>query len=161
MRHENDNTTGRHDGDPALNVANRQAEALFASLAPALGGVDPVAAGYAAGQRAAWQSQRRQLWAWRAAASVALVGAGLSWLMPLASPGQNNLARDGSRPSPSPSGTVVVVHTPPVPTPPAASPTLPPQSVLVMRHAVSEAGLTGLSAPTLPVPKSIRNEPPF
>lgn len=159
MRHENDTAIGRHDGDETLNAANRQTEAVFATLAPALGGIDPVAAGFAAGQRAAWQSQRRQLWAWRAAASVAVVGAGLSWLMPLASSGQNKLAGSRSPTPPPSSGSVVVVQV--QPTPPAESQKLPPQSVLAMRHAVSEAGLTGLAAPSLPIPQSLRNEPPF
>ena len=158
MRHENDAIVGRHDGDERLNAANRQTEAVFATLAPALGGVDPVAAGFAAGQRAAWQAQRRQLWAWRAAASVALVGAGLSWLMPLATSRPDQNIAQGV--SPSPSGTAVVVYVPPT-SPAASSPKLPPQSVLVMRHAVSEAGLTGLAAPSLPVSTNVRNEPLF
>jgi hypothetical protein len=53
----------------------------------------------------------------------------------------------------------MVVHAPQ--TPPAAAQKLPPQSVLVMRHAVSEAGLTGLAAPSLPIPEDVRKGPLF
>jgi hypothetical protein len=160
MRNESDPIGGRHDDDQTLNAsANRQTEAAFAALAPALGGVDPVAAGFAAGQRAAWQAQRRQVWAWRAAAAVALVGAGLSWVMPIASPGSNQLVERGTSSSPSDATAVVVVHA--AQSPATLSPKLPSQSVLVMRHAVSEAGLTGLPAPSLPISANVRNEPLF
>jgi hypothetical protein len=160
MRNESDPIGGRHDGDQTLNAAaNRQTEAAFAALAPALGGVDPVAAGFAAGQQAAWQSQRRQLWAWRAAAAVAFVGAGLSWMMPIASPGPSQLVERGASSSPSDVTAVVVVHAPQSPA--TSSQKLPPQSVLVMRHAVSEAGLTGLPVPSLPISANARNEPLF
>jgi hypothetical protein len=142
-----------------LNRANRATEATLAALAPALGAVDPVAAGFAAGfaagKRVGNAAVRRRLFAWRAAAAVGLVGMGLSWILPLSTPS----------PSPSPSSHEVRLaqHGPSQPmvasVDAAVTPVLPAQSILAMQQAVANQGLAGLSAPQPPAspPRNLRD----
>jgi hypothetical protein len=124
---------------------------MLAGLLPGLGGVDPVAAGFAAGRRAGQAAGRRQLFAWRAAAAVALVGVGLSWLMPLASspPPSTHDGRVAQGSSPQPVMASVA--------PTTATPVLPAESILAIQHAVAREGLAGLPSPRLPAPsRSVR-----
>jgi hypothetical protein len=136
-------------------AANRQTEAVFAALAPNLGGVDPVAAGFAAGKRAAQVSVRRQLFAWRAAAAVAFVGMGLSWMVPLTS----SLTKTGT---PSVHDGRMVQHSSgrPAMASMGSSTTsvLPAESILAIQQAVSNDGLAGLGTPHVPAPsRSVRD----
>ena len=145
--HDHDGT--RHAG---VAAANRELEAAFASLDPAVGRVDPLAAAFAAGRNAG----RRELRNWRAAAAIALAGGALSWLVPTGAPHQIAERRD----MPAPMQPAIVVERP---TPPASDPwqPLPAQSVLVMSRAVGEGGLQALPAPRLPKPRHVRDEQLF
>jgi hypothetical protein len=162
MRHENhddddgDDAIGRHDdGNETLNARSRATEAMFAGLAPALGGVDPVAAGFAAGRRSGQAAARRQLFAWRAAAAVALVGMGLSWIVPLSS--------TTSPSTPSTHNDRIAEHSSPPPMmasmgSPTATPVLPAESILAIQQAVAKEGLAGLPSPRLPArSRSVRD----
>jgi hypothetical protein len=143
---------GRHDGSETLNLANRETETAFAALVPTLGSVDPVAAGFAAGKRVGQAAARRQLFAWRAAAAVGVVGMGLSWILPLttsstSSPHDVPIAQQ--RPAPPIAATVT----------PGEMPVLSSQSILAMQHAVAAEGLAGLPAPQLlPPARNARGE---
>ena len=108
-----------------LNPAERELEAALKSLSPVATRLDPVSAAYEAGRRSV-QSQVR---VWRAAAAaLALVGAG-SWLFPN---GQNQVA-------------VQQVQVPTVVTVSRESAPMSEQSMVMLRKAIWEKGVDGMS----------------
>src|SRR5688572_10223984 len=66
-------------GNENLTPAERELEAALTSLTPAAAQIDPVAAAFDAGGRAA----RRQVRVWRSATAAMLLIAVGGWLMPL------------------------------------------------------------------------------
>lgn len=139
-----DNHMNMSDVRPAAS----DVEAALRSLAPALGNVDPLAAAYAAGRT----GRRRELFAWRAAAVVALGIGTVGWLNPANRGGGGDVVvhRDGPT-------TPVLASTPMSVTPPVAG----AQSVLVMQRALTEGGLQALPAVPAPSILNLRNKDLF
>jgi hypothetical protein len=121
-----------------LNSAELELEAAFKSLSPVATRLDPVSAAYEAGRR----SVRSQVRVWQAAAAVlTLVGAGLS-LVPREQP-------------------FVAVEKGRVPTVVAVSRESAPmseQSVVMLRKAIWEKGVDGMSPIQLAPAKAIHVE---
>jgi hypothetical protein len=125
-----------------INPGLRDTEAALRALRPATGGVDPLAAAFAAGRK----SGRRQLAAWRAAAGVAIMVGVSGWLI---SPRTGRLTESGAPNERAPA--MATVNAGSIATIP---PSLPAQSVLLLRRAVAEDGLNGIPAsPPPPAPR--------
>jgi hypothetical protein len=124
-----------------LGPAERELESALAALSPArAGGLDPVAAAFAAGRR----SVRREARAWRAAAIVMLaIGGAGGWF---------TRVTGHSQPSRS-DGTTVFVKSHESPASQRTPQAAPAQSWLMLRGALIEGGVERLPAasPT-PVP---------
>jgi hypothetical protein len=119
-----------------MNPADRELEMALQSVAPSTARIDAVAAAFAAGR----QSGRRQTRLWQGAASVALLLAVGSWMLP-------------AKPAIQPPGGIVAQsvivknETRPLPT----------QSLLILEDAMRRNGLDGLTSPNLP---DVRNVNP-
>ena len=108
-----------------LNPVEQELEAALKSLSPVATRLDPVSAAYEAGRR----SVRSQVRVWRvAAAALALVGAG-SWLLPS---GQQPLVVEN-------------VRVPEVVAASRASAPISEQSMVMLRKAIWEKGVDGMS----------------
>jgi hypothetical protein len=113
-----------------LNDEQRELELALRSLSPAVANIDPIAAAFTAGRK----SSRRQLRLWRSAATLMLLIAVASRLIPT---GRNSAVVPSAI-----TDTTVAIHTPPAP--PA------PQSLQVLQETIRDKGPDGL--PSVDVP---------
>ena len=131
----------RHD-DIEMNPADRELEAALRSLSPTrTTEVDPIAAAYAAGRRAA----RTQVRLWQSAAAAVLMIAVGSWLVPTGGGGDRSRVAVTTPPE-----TVAVVTSAPVAAPPSR------HSVLMLQQTVRERGVDGLPETELPTIRNLR-----
>ena len=110
-----------------LSDEEREVERSLQSLSPSAGKLSPIGAAFAAGRRSA----RRQIAAWRTAASLMLLIAASAWL-----------PRPAAVPPPPPAESVTV-----------ASETMPPlsaQSVAMLQQTVLKHGIDSLPPSTIP-----------
>jgi hypothetical protein len=128
------------DEQDNLSPADRELEAALKSLAPSHASrIDPVAAAFTAGSRAA----QRQIRMWQSAVAAVLIVSIGSWLFPL--------DRDRTAPATAPERVVMSSSTP-APPPNA----LARQSVVMLQHAMREKGVDGLPATELPTVRNLR-----
>ena len=119
-----------------LSPAEREMEAALRSLVPSSARIDSVATAFAAGRRSA----RRELTLWRGAAAIVLLLSIGSRLIP--SGKEQPLAGKPPRPT-----TVVATMTP--------MPPISEQSMVMLRRAIGERGIEGLSPVQLSPVKTI------
>lgn len=121
-----------------LTPGERELELAMKSLSPAMAGINPIAAAFAAGRRSSERSMR----VWRAVAVLMLVVGAGSWLMPLT----NDKAKI-SEPA--------IAIQPRGAEPPAA------ESLQALQQTIREKGLDGLPAENIPAVHVINAEDIF